>query len=483
MAMQHLARTILIVFLGVALAGGLRAMEGLPPSVKQAEYRQSDTNFYPRADIVEAHPSAVIVPEANFTRTSDSYLFPTHDKAPKEVWVETVHDWIEPITPPGGGAALPMPPDAMQIREPQGDVQAALPSAPASFAPVTDGMTLPNGAVLKTGANATVAVLFGGVDSARLIPNSEAAVQQTVTAQTRSAEVDLTAGGVFSKVGTQVGVKGEYEVHTPNGNAEAQGGDFVTLDDDAQTPHTDVWVEQGAVNLVEPDGARIGQASADGRGPLHVLRTDSVSAPDPALDAQELTEILNFIPLANQKIKALREKRASGVALTAPEQDYLDRIREVPSLIKLTLASPSKPAATASSSSSASPAGAAALRVVVRLDGKVNFQGVTLDLAEFQSRLDAIVKATPDQAIVIRAGKKVAYDKFKAVLDVCHAALVTNLSVVAAPTPSPSSTTSASSAAAPAPVPGLIVHPSMEPSSLPPAETPSTSNPPASAGP
>ena len=71
-------------------------------------------------------------------------------------------------------------------------------------------MALPNGAVVKTGADGTAAVLFGGVDSARLMPNSSAAVQQTVTAQSRSVEVDLTAGGVFSKVGTQVGVAGTY---------------------------------------------------------------------------------------------------------------------------------------------------------------------------------------------------------------------------------------------------------------------------------
>ncbi len=135
-----------------------------------AEYKRADANCYGKGDVARAHPGAVILPQGGYVKTGDSYFFTPKIRAPKELYVETLADWIEPITPPDMPASLGVAPDAMQIREPQGDVQVALPSAPASFAAVTDGMTVPNGAVLKTGADGTAAVLFGGVDSARLIP-------------------------------------------------------------------------------------------------------------------------------------------------------------------------------------------------------------------------------------------------------------------------------------------------------------------------
>ncbi len=174
------------------------------------------------------------------------------------------------------------------------------------------------------------------------MPNSAAAVQQTVTAQSRSAEVDLTTGGVFSKVGTQEGVKGEYEVHTPFGNAVAHGTDFVTI---ISGSHTDVWVAQGTVSL-EPPGSKVGDAAtSDGTGPLKIMRFPGITDPHQSVlaDVESMTEILNFIPLANQKIKALRTKQDSGTPLTANEQAYLQRIKQVPCLIKLTLVAPPAP--------------------------------------------------------------------------------------------------------------------------------------------
>jgi hypothetical protein len=141
------------------------------------------------------------------------------------------------------------------------------------------------------------------------------------------------------------------------------------------------------------------------------------------------------------------------------------------------------------------------------VDGKINFQGVTFSPAEFKSRLEAIVKMTPDQAIVIKAGKTVPYEKFQAALDICHSAQVKNLVVATpaptpAPIPKPVAPASAEPAAANLPAPALIMHapgdsmssnaPPMSPSGLPaptpstpkpPAENPPTTNAPASANP
>jgi len=501
--MQKVNRLILISLLSTSMTGGLCAAENVGGTIPTAEYKRTDTHFYPRADVVKVHPTAIIIPGGGYSVQGDSYFFTPKKKAPKTIYVEMLNDWIEPITPPDGPASLNIAPDEMQIREPQGDVQAALPSAPANFSPVTDGMTLPNGAVVKTGVDGTAAVLFGGVDSARLMPNSAAAVQQTVTAQSRSVEVDLTTGGVFSKVGTQVGVQGDYEVHTPFGNAVAHGTDFVTMTTSART---DVWIAQGTVELAPPDG-QASVATSDGTGALKIIRFPLISDPHLAMmaDAETLTATLNFIPLANQKIKALRDKMANGVTLTANEQNYLNRIKSVPCLIKLAFVKPPAsapvPAVAAPPIAPAAPptppvapivtptqAPAAApapplpppakpkpIRAVVRVDGKINFQGATYELPGFKFKLEALMKATPDQAIVLRAGKTVSYEDFQAALEICHSIPVKNLTVTGSP-PTPQSVFApvTEPAVTNLPTPGLLMHPSMEPmSSNAPPEAPS----------
>jgi biopolymer transport protein ExbD len=525
-----------IALFATALAAPVRAMEDapaggeVPPSPAGAKYQRDGTSFYGKGDVARAHPSAVILAPGGFTQSGDAYFFKPKTKAPKSLYIETVTDWVEPITPPDMPASLGVPPDAMQVREPQGDVEVALPSAPANFVPVTPNMTLPNGAVLKTGADGTAAVLFGGVDSARLMPNSAAAVQQTVAPQSRSAEVDLTTGGVFSKVGTQVGVKGEFEVHTPGGNAVAQGGDFVTI---VANGRTDVWTANGSVQLNAPDGKKGPVSVANGVGPLKVMRLPAIADPHASFlaDTETLSQILNFIPLANQKIKALRAKKDSGAALTANEEAYLARLKQVPCVMKLALVTPAaapkplvetKPApkpkplvstptlaplpapepepapaptptpaplvianpppapavasTAAAPSAPVAPGAAKSLKFVIRADGKINFQKVTLTPEEFKSKINAIVQSTPDQAIVIKAGKSVPYEKFETVMNICHAAQVKNLSVAGTPpTPAESETENL-------PGPGLLMHPVMAPmtgadSTPPPPSTPTTNAP------
>jgi biopolymer transport protein ExbD len=616
--MQKVNRLILVSLLTAATTGGVWAMEDAKEAPQPAEYKRSDPNCYSKGSVVKVHPSAVIIAEGSCTKNGDSYFFTPHKKAPRAIYIEALNDWIEPITPPDMPASLGIAPDAMQIREPQGDVEAAFPSAPSNFLPVTNGMILPDGTVVKTGADGTAAVLFGGVDSARLMPNSAAAMQQNVTAQSRSVEVDLTAGGVFSKVGTQVGVASDYEVHTPAGNAIAKGGDFVTLNYVAQISHTDVWVAQGKVELDRADGTKVGQVSSNGTGPLHVLRTVSgPAASSLELDAQELTEIFNFIPLANQKIKALRDRMAGGGTLTANEQAYLNRIKQVPCLIKLALVEPPAPVPAAPVATSPAvpmvpieinlrpdgmvdlmgqtmdlnelksrltaiaktnpsqplaitgrdkvthdqfakvraiykalklkvtvplpppptppntpmsepvimapalnapapveppatnlptpvlvltptippappanpppaPLKPKPMRAVVRVDGKINFQGATYELPGFKLKLEALMKAKPDQAILLKAGKTVPYENFEAVLVTCQSIPVKNLTVLSAATPEFGAPAATESPATNLPTPGLLMNPSMEPMSNPPPETPSappTTNAPPPAGP
>ena len=456
MDMQQVTRVSLIVLLTAGLPRGLKAAEdssiaspvakpvteatSASPAkapVGPAEYKRTDPNFYPKGELLKIRPGAVIVPKDRYEEHDGSYFFTPKVRAPKEIFIDTTGDWIEPITPPDMPASLGVPFDAMQIREPQGDVQVALPSAPANFSPAADNMTLPDGAVVKTGADGTAAVLFGGVDSARLMPNSAAAMQQTVTATTRSVEVDLTSGGVFSKVGTQVGVKGSYEVHTPSGNAGAAGGDFVTIIVPSEVPHTDVWVAQGMIS-VENAGENKSEktVSSDGTGELKLLRTVAITDEKQAVqaDSETLTQVLNFIPLANQKLKALRDKQAAGTTLTANEHAYLGRIKQVPSLIKLDLVPPPAPVvATPPPPEPAAPVTPAipppltheelvafakdTMPIILSLDasGQISSAGTNVSLDDLKLSLAAAAKANPTVPVVIVSDLKTPRDELKKV--------------------------------------------------------------------
>jgi biopolymer transport protein ExbD len=461
---------------------------------KAKQYNRADTNLYYRPDILKANPGAVIIPKGDYNQQGDSYYFTPKIKAPKTLQFEVYNDWIEPITPPDAPPGLAIPPDQMQIREPQGDVEVALPNAPANFAPVNDGMVVPNGAVIKTGANATAAVLFGGVDSARLMPNSAAAIQQTLTAASRAVEVDLTSGGVFSKVGQQIGVKGEYEVHTPNGTAVAHGTDFVTI---ITGNRTDVWIEQGTVSLEAPDSKAAQMAVADGSGPLKHIQVPVIADAKTALseNSATLTAIFNFIPMANQKIASIRAKATRGEVLTSGQTDYLNRIKQVPSLIKLALvekapppplaATPApimrEPAAEGSPiaavpATPATPAAPPTPAITLGPNDQVGFTNTPgpVDDAALHKGLADLAAANPKQLVVIQETSKVSPAVVKKVVDAVHAvklkakilkykAPATAASPVA-PTPTPAaSPATAATPAAPVipPTPAVpLVHPS-----------------------
>ena len=392
-----------------------------PPAAtgKSVQYKRADDKFYARGDVLNANPGALILPPTAFAQNGDTYTYTPTKKAPKILYAEVPNDWIEPITPPDMPASLNIAPDAMQIREPHGDVEVAQPNAPTTFSPAVDGQPLPNGAVVKTGADSTAAILFGGVDSARLMPNSEAAVQQAVASTSRAAEVDLTVGGVFSKVGTQIGVQSDYQVHTPYGTALASGGDFVTY---TTTGRVDIWVAQGTVDLLQPDGKKFGSASSSGTGPLKLIRYPAIGNPDRSLqiDSESLTTILNFIPMANQKLAALHQKAAAGVPLTANEQTYMARIKQVPALVKLQMV--------------AQPPS----QLTVLADGRVGFQGTPVSLVELNAKLKDFVANTYDPSVVVMAGTGATYANYQAALKACKDAGVAHLaSEGPVPTPPP----------------------------------------------
>ncbi len=412
--MQHVSRFTLTLLLAASLAGAAWA--------KDAEYKRSDANFYWKGDVLKVNPNAVILTQGTYKEENGSYFTAAKKNEPKEVYVQVINDWVEPITPPDMPASLGVAPDAMQIREVLGDVQVALPASPTVFAPASNNMDIPNGAVLKTGANGSAAVLMGGVNSIRLVPNSQTSVQQAVTADSRATVVNLTAGAVFSKVGKRIGEKQDYQVKTPNGVAAARGTDFVTV---ALPVRTDVWIAQGTVQLDQPDGKLVGSVSSEGTGGLKIIRFPLMPNATEAMTAssQTMTMAMDFIPTVNLKLKALKDKLAGGGTLTANEKEYLKRIRLIPCLIKLALVVP-PPAPVVPP-----PAALPPIDVNVRTDGKVDFQGATLTLVELKAKLADLGKATPHQPIVVKPATQAEGKTVKKIQTYCETSKLKQVTV------------------------------------------------------
>jgi biopolymer transport protein ExbD len=479
--MQHVIRIALTLLLTVSLSSAAWAKT----AAKDAEYKRSDTNYYWKGDVLKVDPTAVIISDGKYTQKGGSYFINTNGKPPKEIYISVENDWIEPITPPTMPASLGVAPDAMQIREPQGDVTVALPTAPANFIPAQNNMAIPNGAVVKTGANGTAAVLMGGVDSIRLVPNSSAAVQQTVTPLLRSTEIDLTAGAVFSKVGKRIGEKQDYQVHTPFGVAAAKGTDFVTV---AMPARTDVWIAQGTVQMDQPDGKLVGTVSSEGTGALKIIRNPPMPDMHAAMMAssETMTMAMDFIPTVNVYVKALDDKMAQGVKLTATERDYLNRIKKVPCLIKVALveppapppptapiAPPPAPAAPATTSTAAPTP----VQIAIADDGSIQINGTPTAVDDLPARLADIAKADPKQLVLIIADDKVPHAQVKKVMGDCKVAKLTHVKHVKVAPPVPGAPTIISGPTAESP---STVIPAPTPAPAPaPAATPAAPAPPA----
>jgi hypothetical protein len=281
----------------------------------------------------------VILSPKSYRQAGDSYFVTRHGKAPKEVYLPVVRDWLEPVTPANMPSDLGIAPNVMQIREPQGDVQVAVPDGTMNFVPATEGMPIPNGTVVRAGKDGTAAVLFGGIDSARLTPDSEMLVQQTVTPGLRTTRINLKSGTVFSKVGLRRGLRQDYQVETPHGTVAVKGTDFACM---ALTDRTEVWLAQGTVQFLQLDGQKAGTLHAKGPGALKLFRYPSIADARQALAASSatLTAAFQFIPKVNLKVKTLRDQVAQGIKLSPQEKKYLSLIKQIPCLVKLDLVEP-----------------------------------------------------------------------------------------------------------------------------------------------
>ena len=151
--------------------------------------------------------------------------------------------WSEPVTDPNGNAPH-VGLHQMKLVEVQGAVSVHTPGGDEVDG--TEGMIVPSGSVVSTSDGSSAAVFIGGVDSARLMPNSDVGVVDHFDGSVRHTTIDLQKGTVFSRIGHRAGETEKYEVSTPEGVAAARGTEVC---DSRYNGHHYVFVLKGDVGL------------------------------------------------------------------------------------------------------------------------------------------------------------------------------------------------------------------------------------------
>jgi hypothetical protein len=152
--------------------------------------------------------------------------------------------WAEPITPPSG-VAPSVGSNEMKLIELKGPVSVTFPGSESRDG--QEGMLIPSGSTVATSGGSSVAVFMGGVNSLRLMPDTEVQITQQVDGSIRKTVVALHQGTVFSRVGHHDGETQNYAVQSPEGTAVAKGTEFA---DSLANGHHYVFVVKGIVEML-----------------------------------------------------------------------------------------------------------------------------------------------------------------------------------------------------------------------------------------
>ena len=223
--------------------------------------------------------------------------------------------WSEPVTPPNGS-----PPsvgiDEMKLVEVHGPV--TIKKANGETETGRDGTIVPSGATVLTGDNSSAAVFMGGVNSARLLPHTEAKITENLKGSVRHTAIDLQSGTVFSRVGRRTGETQQYEVRTPEGVAAARGTEYAEsrrVGSDGKM-HSYVFVAKGTVATTHEGDATFKLVSG-------TLSDVGIVAMPPTDDgAKVLEQILELLAPFNDKLNGVLERMQDGTATAADKAFY-----------------------------------------------------------------------------------------------------------------------------------------------------------------
>ena len=224
--------------------------------------------------------------------------------------------WAEPVTPPGGSPP-PVGLNEMKLVDVYGPVTVKTPDG--AIKQGANGMTVPSGSTILTSDRSSAAVFIGGVNSARLLPNTNVSVTQNLSGSVRHTMIDLRDGTVFSRVGRRPGEKEDYRVSTPEGVAAARGTSFADHrgKDGSGNYHHYVYVVEGIVEMVVNGNTFkiiAGNGAVMGMG----------SIPPTQDEKTVLMGILNMLQQFNVDLNAILAKISGGTPLTDAELKYFN---------------------------------------------------------------------------------------------------------------------------------------------------------------
>jgi hypothetical protein len=300
-------------------------LNAVPPATYEAVTGEP---FWLEADVSQQFPTEPIIRSTDYVKQGSTYFASPGEKTQTATaWMEVSGLWLEPRK-----AAETAKPDNMvlSIKNTGLEVMGADGKAIDTTNP---GTILPEGSTV-TVKEGWAAVTLGGVNTLHLMPNTTATLSMKPEAGKLSTTIMLKSGGVFSKVGKREGLVQDYRIKTPQGVAAARGTDYVTL---ALPTRMEVWIAEGVVDVLDNQGAKVGQVAAASDHSLKVLRNPPI--PDPVENAKANAAIMSaafgFVGQANIDLQAIQSKKTKGETLSAQEEAQLKETLPVSYLVKV----------------------------------------------------------------------------------------------------------------------------------------------------
>ncbi len=284
---------------------------------------------YLEKDVRVLEENPVILRPGRYLKSGDLYMIDAAAaKGSNHVYLELIVDWIEPLH-------LSAKIDEVRVAALLGSATAILPGAVASDPPTPLEMNqlLPVGTKIMVESEACVGLDIGATHAICLTPGSVATIQRESVGGTDKIEINLETGAVFSHVNLKNNPT-EFQVITPLAISAARGTDFVTV---ALPDVTDVWIQEGTVELLEPNGTSVGTVSSENGGSPKILRFPPAADELARIQAntRTFTAAATLIPQLNVNLPKVRAKQAAGEPLTPIEQSIVDNAQRMHALIKV----------------------------------------------------------------------------------------------------------------------------------------------------
>lgn len=132
-------------------------------------------------------------------------------------------EWARPVSDAEMTAVANDTPTTLRLVQVIGNATVTDPTNNLKDAKVEKGMKVSSGAIVKTGADSSVAIIIGGVNTVRLTPKTEVQVGTSLENATRKTDVELKLGAIFTNVNKREGEIQDFQVRTSAGVASACG--------------------------------------------------------------------------------------------------------------------------------------------------------------------------------------------------------------------------------------------------------------------